>query len=291
VVEKKNSMQSQIDGAAAQETQIDRVTQKLRELVLSGEFPLHTKVAEQQVAKLLGVSRTPARLAMAVLAQEGLLVGLPRRGFRVRSFTIKEIVDAIQVRGELEAMAARLAAMQGLASADRTRLEACIERTEGLLKLPQFDIEDRIAWCHANLVFHEILIDAAANASLLAAYNQVIRVPLASPRAIVFNQTHPDVSRTQLLATHEDHVRIVECLVQRDAMRAAALTREHAYRSGENKRKNFADMMNRRLFVETPGLALIETTRAGDGRGDARTRRSGGPSASRAGRQRGQVAG
>ena len=94
----------QLDGAdeaASAETQLERATEHLRDLVLRGTFPADLKLPETKVAELLGVSRTPARLAMAALEQDGLLVRLPRRGFRVRNFSLDEVVEAIEVRGEL----------------------------------------------------------------------------------------------------------------------------------------------------------------------------------------------
>ena len=57
-------------------------------------------------------------------------------------------------------------------------------------------------------------------------------------------------------------MRILEALVGRRSTRAAALVREHAYRSGENKRRNFADIEMRTMVIEIPGAALVQRSRA-----------------------------
>jgi GntR family transcriptional regulator of vanillate catabolism len=246
------------EDASSDETQLERASEELRQLVLRGTFPLDVKLPEARVAELLGVSRTPARLAMAALEKDGLLVRLPRRGFRVRSFSLDEIVEAVEVRGELEAVAARVVAERGLDAVHRARMEACIGRAALLMKTTSFDAAQRRAWCEMNGDFHDALVGACGIRALWAAYMQVNRVPLASPRDIMFNVAEVELGRQQLATTHEDHTRILDTVIARKSTRAAALVREHAYRSGENKRRNFPDL-DRTMVIETPGAALVRS--------------------------------
>ena len=101
----------------------------LRELVLDGAFAPGERVPEIELAKRLGVSRTPLRLALSTLAHEGLLEPLPGGGFVVRSFTRADVSDAIELRGVLEGTAARLAA-ERLESPDE--LDPLVEAVEQL---------------------------------------------------------------------------------------------------------------------------------------------------------------
>lgn len=245
------------DEAGSAETQLERATEALRDLVLRGTFPVDEKLPETRVAELLGVSRTPARLAMAVLEQDGLLVRLPRRGFRVRSFSLDEVVEAIEVRGEVEAIAARMVAERGVSQEHRARMEACIGRADILLRNAPFEAAQRQAWCQMNLDFHDALLAACGVRPLWSAYAKVNLVPLASPRDIMFNVARPELNRRQLEATHADHAHILDAILARQSTRAAALVREHAYRSGENKRRNFPDIQMRTMVIETPGVALV----------------------------------
>lgn len=250
-------MQNEADGSGL-ESQFDRATEALRALVLQGAFPLDVKLPEARAAELIGVSRTPVRLAMAALERDGLLMRLPRRGFRVRSFSLDEVVEAILVRGELEAIAARTIAERGLAAGFRERMDAEIVRGRQVLKTMNFDAAAaRIAWCEINEAFHAALVEACGMRPLASAYVQVNLVPLASPRATIFNVAEPELLCRQLMVAHEDHSRILNALVDRQSMRAAALVREHAYRSGENKRRNFPHIDMQAMIVEVPGIALV----------------------------------
>jgi tripartite-type tricarboxylate transporter receptor subunit TctC len=65
------------------------------------------RLAEIPLAQQLGVSRTPVRRALAMLAQEGLVSESESRGYLVREFSFQEVLDAIDLRGVLEGHAAR----------------------------------------------------------------------------------------------------------------------------------------------------------------------------------------
>ena len=245
------------DEATSTESQFDRATEALRTLVLRGTFPLDVKLPEAKVADMLGVSRTPTRLAMAALERDGLLVRLPRRGFRVRSFSLDEVIEAIEVRGELEAVAVRVTAERKLSAVFRERMKACIVDAEAILKAKHFDAHERRAWCAMNDEFHTALVEACGMRPLAFAYRQVKLVPLAGPRDTIFNVAEPELLRRQLATAHEDHGRILRALLDGHATRAAALVREHAYRSGENKRRNFPHIEMQTMVMETPGVALV----------------------------------
>lgn len=268
-----NGMQNEEDVAGSgDESQVERATEALRDLVLRGTFPAEVKLPEAHVANLLGVSRTPARLAMAALERDGLLMQLPRRGFRVRSFSLEEVVEAIEVRGEIEAVAARVTSEKGLLSRHSERLKACIDRAEKLIGGSEIDAKSRREWCEINSAFHSSLLDASGLRPLRAAYDQVNLVPLASPYATIFNVSEPELTRRQLTVAHEEHVRILRAITDRHSMRAAALMREHAYRSGENKRLNFPHIEMQRLVVEAPGLALVSNPERADSTSDTTVR-------------------
>jgi len=93
----------------------------LRELVLRGELRPGERVSELQMVERLGVSRTPVRMALVRLEEEGLLDAIPSGGFAVKAFSEREVLEAIEIRGTLEGLAARLAAERGVG---RSELEA-----------------------------------------------------------------------------------------------------------------------------------------------------------------------
>ncbi|MCR5452124.1 MAG: GntR family transcriptional regulator [Lachnospiraceae bacterium] len=86
----------------------DVVYLKLRESILKEELPPGTRLMEVHLAEKLGVSRTPVREAIHMLATEGLVIFRPGRGAKVAKLTQKDMDDVLQIRSALEALAVRL---------------------------------------------------------------------------------------------------------------------------------------------------------------------------------------
>ncbi len=80
------------------DNQLARATVSVREMILRGRLKPGQRVTEVMLAELLGMSRTPVRQALPVLAREGLLVESGTRGYLVRTFTRNDILDAIDLR-------------------------------------------------------------------------------------------------------------------------------------------------------------------------------------------------
>ena len=236
---------------------IDRVAEDLRALVLSGRFAADSRLGEEAAAEALGVSRTPVRYALATLEQEGLLRRLPRRGYRVRSFTIDEVTDAIEVRGELESMAARQLSERGLPQRMLADIEALVQESAAIVSKARLIHADRQTWADLNLQFHDRLVHATGNAGLITAYEQVKRIPLVSPRAMLFDTGNIELSRTQLARAQDDHARVMDAIRARRSQRAGEIMRDHSIRSGDNKRRNFHAVLSNDMLVSDLGAALV----------------------------------
>src|SRR4051812_50150764 len=91
---------------------VDKLASDLQRRVLSGEFPSGTRLRQSALAAEFGVSRTPIREALRKLQAGGLIELQPHRGALVRGLSAREIRDAYEVRAELEALAADLAAVR-----------------------------------------------------------------------------------------------------------------------------------------------------------------------------------
>lgn len=236
---------------------LDEATDALRHRLLTGGFAPGAKLREISVADELGVSRTLARLAMSALEHEGLLVREPNRGSRVKRFSITEIADAIEVRGELEAMAVRKAAERGLDPDAERELCAMIARFEAMLADGITTDAQRDEWVGLNSAFHARLIDAAGNWALGMAIAQISRLPLVSSSAIIFDRKNLERGHRQLAQTHADHIEILSAVQARQGHRAEAWMREHAFMNARNKRVNLADPETLDLARALPGGPLI----------------------------------
>jgi GntR family transcriptional regulator, vanillate catabolism transcriptional regulator len=219
--------------------QVDAVIQNVRGRILSGQLEPGRRLTEVPISAELGVSRTPVRLAFEELEKEGLVERLPTRGFKVRAFEVDEIADAINVRGVLEGMAARLAVERGLTPAVLEQMRACVAEGHAVVCSMRDSGRHLVdtSWVAVNERFHRLLVDSARNAALSAALENVARRPLASAAAMGFDRSQQQRELHFLQRAQQDHADVVSALENGQASRAEALMREHAFRSSEVKRK------------------------------------------------------
>lgn len=219
-------------------SQQDRIVLQLRELILNGALAPGQRVLEVALTDMLQASRTPVRRAIKMLEGEGLLVGQGARGYQVRRFSFRDVVNAIEVRGVLEGLAAQEAARRGLSPQACARLEQCIETGRAMVDKNAMTDGDEEVFANMNLAFHDTVIEAGGNRALKQALAFNDRLPFAAAGAVAI-----DVSERARLAQMEllisaqrDHVMIYQALRARQGARAGALVREHAYVAVEHMR-------------------------------------------------------
>ncbi len=210
-------------------TQLAGAVVRLREMILNGRLAPGQRVAEAPLADMLGVSRTPVRQALPLLAQEGLLVMNETRGYVVRAFTPAEISDAIDVRGALEALAGRRIAERGISKALSRDLRRCLEDGDLLLAKRRIEKDDGADYAEMNARFHRLILEAADSAILVAALERNNHVPFAGPQALAFDGTQLDRMYDHLHYAHRQHHAIVGALESGQTGRVEALLREHAH--------------------------------------------------------------
>lgn len=228
--------------------QIDKVTSQLRDMVVSGALQPGDRVVELQFAARLGVSRTPLRIALGELEKEGLLERLPSRGFRVRHFSVEDIADAVDVRGVLEGMAARLVAERGGPDGVLRALREAVNAGREVLQPAQHNARatvDAHAWAGINRRFHAALVEGAGNRALAAALEQNNKTPLSGPAALTLPASPSELETPYVLQAQADHEAILDAIVHRESARAEFLLREHAHRSRENKKLLLARIRER----------------------------------------------
>jgi GntR family transcriptional regulator of vanillate catabolism len=208
--------------------QLARAVVRIREMILRGELAPGQRVAEAPLADLLGMSRTPVRQALPLLAQEGLLTEHDTRGFVVRSFTAADIVDAIDLRGVLEGLAARRVAEKGASKAFIRELKACLEDGDAILIKRRIEEADEVFYAEMNTRFHALIIAEAQSSVIAEALERNGRAPFASPRALAFDKSNLEIMYEALHYAHRQHHAVVEALEHGQSGRAEALMREHA---------------------------------------------------------------
>ena len=200
----------------------------LRKMIAAGEIAAGARLAEIPTAAQLGVSRMPVRVAFRELEQEGLLVKTGARGFTVRSVTPAEIVDAVEVRGVLEGLAARQLAERGAGAAVRLELEACLADGDALMAKGYLGEEDAVVYLDMNIRFHRAIVEGAGNIAVMEALARNDHLPFASVKALAIDRQNLQREFQRLNYAHMQHHAIAEALAAGQSARVEALMREHA---------------------------------------------------------------
>jgi GntR family transcriptional regulator, vanillate catabolism transcriptional regulator len=201
---------------------------KIRQMILDGEFSPGDRMTEIPLAEKLGVSRTPTRAAMSLLEQDGILVSSLTGGYTVRSFTLAEIREAIDVRGTLEGLAAELIAQRGLSRTVLRELNDCLRRGDELVDFGSLRPEHFQTYVEMNARFHEVIIEEAASQALKRALEVNDAYPFSAARMTVFDTQDLPENYRRMIVSHAQHHAIVEAMDAGEAPRAGALMREHS---------------------------------------------------------------
>jgi len=193
----------------------------LRGAILAGEFAPGERMYELGLSERLKVSRTPIREALKSLAGEGLLDHIPNRGYYVREYSVDDIVQAYEIRAALEGLAARRAAQLGMAAEERAIVEKALHDGETFLKKCDFSSSDRVLYGEINAAFHSAILAGSQSRMLRDQLRLSQQIAPSSHRNIVAFERR-DVRRR-----HDDHFRIYEAILCRDAGRAELLMRDH----------------------------------------------------------------
>ena len=192
----------------------EELVQTIRDLIVHGKLAPGAKVPEQELCATYGVSRTPLREALKVLASEGLIVLEPNRGARVSQITQRDLDEVFPVMGALEALAGELACRE-ITDAELEEIQALHERL--LLHYREGDLD---RYFGVNQAIHEAILAAAKNRVLTAHYRSLsARVQRARYLA--------NMTPARWAAAVAEHEEIMIHLAARDGGRLSHILRGH----------------------------------------------------------------
>lgn len=186
----------------------------LREMIIRGELQPGMKVPEEQLCERFGVSRTPIREALKVLAAEGVLHILPHRGAIVARITEEQIAELFPLMASLERLAGKLACEHAKDS-DLKRVRALHEQM-----IAHFEAGEETQYLHCNRMVHEALFEIAGNATLSAFFQQIL-TRIHACRFVMRK------SREHWARAVAEHALIIEALEARDGQRLGDLLERH----------------------------------------------------------------
>lgn len=194
------------------------VAERLRQRIFSHELPPGTWVDEQALADDYGISRTPLREALKVLASEGLVTLKPRRGCYVTEISERDLDEIFTVMALLEGQCASSTAHKA-SDADLERLRRIHAQLETAAAA-----DDINGFFEANQAFHLALQEITDNRWLQHAIEDLRKV-------IKLSRHHSLFSEGRLEQSLAEHREILAALTARRADEAEQLMRAHI-RSG-----------------------------------------------------------
>ncbi|MBU4518740.1 MAG: GntR family transcriptional regulator [Gammaproteobacteria bacterium] len=188
------------------------VVEKMRERILDGSLPPGHRLVEGRVSAEFDVSRIPVREALRHLAAEGLVTIEPRRGASVTRFSEEQVLELVEVRGNLEALNAKLAARHKDPE-QIAKMRRILEEGNRLA-----DANELEALAQLNHAFHDVLSQAAGNSVL-----QDVMRSLRDRTVLLFTP----FNRHRCRQNWEEHAAILRAVLNADPELAAVLALCH----------------------------------------------------------------
>ncbi|MEV8372450.1 GntR family transcriptional regulator [Kribbella sp. NPDC056861] len=198
----------------------DRAYQYLRGTVLSDPAVSGTFINEQAVATEVGVSRTPVREALLMLAAEDLVQLVPHRGAFVAPVPGREIAEMMQARGVIESWAA-VTCLASPVGAPVEPMAAVVEQQRAIV-----EAGDAKEFIELDSQFHALLVEAAGNTVLGRLYDSL------RARHVLLGVVALQRSTTRRQDVLAEHQAIVDGLASGDAAIAEAAILRHLDTTG-----------------------------------------------------------
>lgn len=192
----------------------DELLERLRDCIVTGELPPNSKVPEKELCERFGVSRTPLREALKVLAHEGLVILNHNRGATVSSLTLQDLDEAFPVYARLEALAGELACAQ-LTDEEVAEIRKLHEEMVAFYNQREFKRH-----FEANEALHERIQSGAHNQTL----TQLLRNLSSRIRRA---RIYASASEARLAIAVDEHDGIMGAIERRDGPMLSRLLQEH----------------------------------------------------------------
>jgi DNA-binding GntR family transcriptional regulator len=196
----------------------EKVYDQLRAEMISCTLPPGTEIRENELALRFGVSKSPVRDALMRLEREGLVITLPRQGYRVAPVSLADVQDMFHLRDALEQACmeriVRRASEAQLGTLNRFRSYSAADWSGGFVAY--------------NREFHRTLACIAGNARMR---DHLIDLIDQMERAVQLSVSSLKKGDPQSLV--DEHVELIEALQARQASRAQRLAARHVGEAGK----------------------------------------------------------
>lgn len=198
----------------------------IKSCILSGEFPAGTHLKEEELSKVIGVSRTPVREALRNLAAEYFVKFIPNHGAYVASLSGADIAEVFNLRMLLEGHAAGRAATR-ISEEDLQILENCTQGIERAIRDPHsgeakksLSPADGKIFQELNSTYHKVMINAAESERLSVMVTWLSEAPIILKTMNLY-------SPADFLRSNQHHIELVAAMRARNADWAIAVMHAH----------------------------------------------------------------
>ena len=201
----------------------ETVYEQLRADMMGCKLAPGTEMREAELAARFNLSKSPVRDALMRLEREGLVISLPRQGYRVAPVSLTDVLDMFHLRAALER-----------ACVERIVLHASDAQLQELDRFRNFDASAQGGGFIAfNRAFHRQIAELGGNARMR---DQLLDLIDLLERAVKVSVAHIKNGDPQLLVS--EHAQLIDALQARDVKRAQRLAEQHVVSAG--KRVNSA---------------------------------------------------
>jgi DNA-binding GntR family transcriptional regulator len=205
----------------------EEIFETLHQRIIAGTYAPGEWLRQEEIASQMGVSMTPVREALDLLAASGLAERVPYRGVRVVELAPREIVEAYGKRLLLEGLSARLTAVR-ITPEEIEHLKQVMSDMQD-----HYALKDMSRMRQLSREFHLSVVRGAGDSLLLKLY---IIVSNSFPDWMLYEAMyrHPNLATTSLAEEHAEHRAILEALIARDPERAVRQACDHILHMGKH---------------------------------------------------------
>jgi DNA-binding GntR family transcriptional regulator len=207
---------------------VERVYSAISEAIAVGTLAPGARLTQEELAQTFAVSRQPVLQALKLLKKDGLVLDAPGRGLMVAPLDALLIEQVYQVRGALDALAARLAAKKGCAI-DMVLIDQGRKAVKG----------KKIAYMvDADIAFHRAVYEAAGNDLITVSAKQHWQHIRRAMGAVL-------QSNGMRACVWDEHEAIAKAINSTEAKRAEQLMRVHSESAGEHMAYELANVKSK----------------------------------------------
>ena len=194
--------------------QTDIAYQYIKQKILDGELRPSQKLTENQLSEVIGVSRSTVKKALLKLEQENLVMVEDNKGASIKSFTLDEVINYLEIREVLEGLVARTVA-RDIGATDLKKLRAILGNLSVHLQHNRFD-----EYSAGNKELHNVIYMAAKN-------KQAVDLISKISTQLIRYQFRTVLVPGRIQQSYQEHSQIIEALAAHDENRAEEAVRIH----------------------------------------------------------------